>query len=96
MIINEKTIPTYDLDVLRKKMAYVNCIDIALTEPHEIWYHPDDETTYYLLRIEGDVTFVATVKDDIFQGFDVIEKDNDTVDALRCGVLKFASMTGTV
>ena len=44
----------------------------------------------FLLKIVGDVTFVAITKDSIFQGFDVIIKDNDKLDALRCGVLKYA------
>jgi hypothetical protein len=84
---------TDDLEALKKKMSYMNYIDVALTTPHEVWYHPEDETTYYLLRIEGDITFVAMAKDSIFQDFDVFEKDYEKVNALRCGVLKYAMKT---
>lgn len=82
---------TDDLDALKKKMAYMYCIDVALTTPNEIWYHPDDETTYYLLKLKGGIAFVAKVKDGEFQDFDVIENDYDRVNALRYGILKYTS-----
>lgn len=76
-----------NLEVMKNKIAYMYCIDEALTNPHEVWYHPDDETTYYLLKLEGDITIVAKVKAGIFQDFDVIEKNFDQVNALRSGIL---------
>ncbi len=77
-----------NLEALKKKMAYMYSIDEALTNPHEVWYHPEDETTYYLLKLEGEITIVAKVKAGIFQDFEVIESDFDKVNALRSGILK--------
>lgn len=79
-----------DLETLRMKMRYMDYIPDALTQPQEMWYHPDDNTTYFLLRLTKDITFVAMVIDGIFQDFDVIENDEDKVNALRCGILKYA------
>ena len=90
MIINEHTIPDYDLEDLRKKMAYIDYIPVAMTTPQEMWYHPEDETTYFLLRITEDAVFVVIAKNGLYQGFDVIFQDNDQVNALRCGVLKYS------
>jgi len=74
-------------------MAYVDYIPDAFSTPQEMWYHPDDEMTYCLLRVNVDVVFVAIVKDSIYQGFDVIINDNDKVNALRCGILKYSMKT---
>lgn len=80
---------TADLDELKEKMKYMYFVDDTLTDPQEIWYHPEDETTYYLKKFENDVTIVAKVMDGKFKDFEVYKKDYDKIDALRCGMLKY-------
>lgn len=89
-MITLENIHTIDSEELRKKLAYMLHIDDALINPHEKWYHPDDETSYYILKLTGDVVIVVAAKDGVYLGFDVIEKDFDKVDALRHGILMYA------
>lgn len=81
---------TEEIDDFSKKMAYMYCIEEVLAKPNEIWYHPDDGITYYLLKYEGDVTIVVKVKGEEFIDFDVFHKDFSKINELRYGILKFA------
>lgn len=44
-----------DLQALRFKVRYLNCIDDTLKAPNEVWFHQDDNTFYYLKRYGDDV-----------------------------------------
>ena len=82
-----------DLQALRFKVRYLNCVDDTLKAPNEVWFHQDDNTFYYLKRygddVEGEVVIAVKVKDQAFVDYDVIKDDSDRVNSLRYGVLVY-------
>lgn len=78
-----------DLETLKIKLKYVNCIDDTIRRPHEIWLHLETDATYYFKKYVGNVTIIVRVKDHILQDFEVIEGDSPYIDKLRSGVLLY-------
>ena len=75
-----------DLEALRFKLRYLNCIDDTIQKPDEIWLHPDTNTVHYIKRYEGNITIIVKAVDHGFDDYEVIDGDHEYVDSLRRGI----------